>query len=161
MALTVAALEAEIITRIGGKWGQAQLSVLTNGSNPDLKSPIRRGLRYVGLTPADPITPVDADLAAVPATSAEVYMDAATLEALYVCQGRFQQGFDQKVQDQQQWLHQIMTDLAAMIADYQSRVPKLNLGKTSVGHLEHGEHIPRDRPGNLWGGLYGGYWGGW
>lgn len=144
MPLTVAGLEAETISRVGGKLAQAGLSPLTDGNNPDLKGPIRKALRYVGVLPADPATVGDSDLANVPPGMAEVYMDAVTLESLYAAQGRFLNGFDQKVQDQSQSLHQIMADLAAMILDYQSRVPKLNLGKTSVGSLTAGATVPND-----------------
>jgi hypothetical protein len=131
--LTVATAENEIVLSLGGKLAQAGMPLTVDGTNASLNAPIRKALRYVGIVPADPITVVDADLARVPATRVEDYIESAKLEALYVIQGTMPNGFDQQIEQERQNLHQIMTDVAAMIADYQSRVPKLNLPKFAVG----------------------------
>jgi hypothetical protein len=123
--LTVATAENEIVLSLGGKLAQAGMPLTVDGTNASLNAPIRKALRYVGIVPAD--------LARVPATRVEDYIESAKLEALYVIQGTMPNGFDQQIEQERQNLHQIMTDVAAMIADYQSRVPKLNLPKFAVG----------------------------
>lgn len=135
MSLTVAGTHAVIVERVGGRMTLAKLSVApdSNGLVPKLSGPCRDALAYLGLVPADPAAVADADLARVPPGRAKVYFDAATLEALYVIQGNLSFAFDQKVEAEQQMLHQLEEDLETLIAQYLSRVPKLNVMRTGVG----------------------------
>lgn len=146
MPLTVAGVQAEIAGRLAGKLAQAQLAVTPDPTThliAVLASPVRDGLYYLGLAPADPLAVTDADLARVPPGKVKVYLDSATLEALYVIRGALTNAFDQQVEAERQSLHQIATDLDAMILDYASRVPKLNLNRGMVGQANP-HHIPND-----------------
>lgn len=133
MPITLAAMEGEVVNRIGGKMALAGMSVATDGTNSAIHPAIRDGLAYVGLAPADPIAVTDADVAAVPVRHFKAYRDSCTLEALYIVQGVIQDAFDQQIEEDRQALHQIAADIAAMIANYEARVPRLNLPSFGVG----------------------------
>lgn len=143
MPLTLAVVQTSIVNRIGGKMQQAFLTLVADGTNPVLMDACRDALLYVGVVPADPATVTDADLAKVPARRVKTYTDAAILEALYVVAGRMPDAFDQRIQGNDQKLHQIMDDLAALINEYKAKVPKLNTPGMAAG-AGCGVPIPND-----------------
>lgn len=87
MSLTRAGLENELVLKLRGMlvnrfW---TMSVLVNGSNPDLNGPIRRAIRLLGYDTVDPLNVVDADLAPFTGIVVEKLLDVARLETLKSC----------------------------------------------------------------------------
>lgn len=91
MALTRAAIENELVLKLKGKlvtrfW---TLSILTNGTNPDLNGPMRRAIRGMGEDTADPLVVADGDFAPFVGWAIEKLLDWARLETLKVCRDQF------------------------------------------------------------------------
>lgn len=63
MSLARAAVEAEIVDRIGPRMAFMGMSVITDGTNPSLNGPIRKALAGMGFPMAAPLLVTDADLA--------------------------------------------------------------------------------------------------
>ncbi len=146
MAITVANTESEVVTRLRGKLVRLSLSVLVNGSNPDLKGPIRRSLGWVGMSPAAPPAVTDADLADVTGWDVEKLFDAATLEALYVCLGNCA-SVDETVGLNSQSLSQLSAQILAMIKALEERLTKPygpNVQGGAVGQMAGGVPMPND-----------------
>lgn len=81
--LTRAAVEYEIVDRIGPRLACVGMSTAVDGSNVNLNGPIRRALADLGRTTATPLLVTDADLAPLmPASSTTPARDAARLERL-------------------------------------------------------------------------------
>lgn len=92
MALTRAAVENELVVKMRGKLANQfwTMSVLVNGSNPDLNGPIRRAVRSLGggVANADGLTVSDADLAPFTGWIVEKLIDQARVEVIKDCIGQ-------------------------------------------------------------------------
>jgi hypothetical protein len=90
MPLTVAAIESELLVRVGPYLARVGLDGTTaGGANAALRGPVRRAILAVGGSMADPITPSDADVAAVRGPALERLLDVAELRALENCWGNW------------------------------------------------------------------------
>lgn len=147
MPLTVSGIETELVAKLRGKLSNAYwtLSVLTNGSNPDLRGPIRRAVLSLGGTTADPLAVVDADVAGFSGWDVERLIDFARLETLKVCLGQSLYVDVQAEQDMQR-LSQITSQLQSEIAYLEQRVNEAvgpNRSPAVVGSMT-GSTIPND-----------------
>lgn len=140
MSTTRAAIESELVTKYRGMlvtpyWS---LSVLTNGSNPDLNGPIRRAALTLGGSPG--LVVVDADLAEFAGWQLERLLDYAALELLRVLshQGVF---IDVQVDSDMQKLSQIKSQLFAEIAALEQR---LNESMAVIVTSMTGHDMPND-----------------
>lgn len=138
MPLTRAGIENEIVSKLKGRLANRffTLSVLTNGSNPDLNGPIRRAVRGMGYDTADPLAVVDADLAPFSGWNIEKLIDWARLETLKVCLGQFND-VDVKTDEDEQYLSQFARQVQAEIAYYEKLIsepygPSINPAATSA-----------------------------
>jgi hypothetical protein len=148
MSLTVAGIENEIIGRIRGTLSNRfyQLSILASGSNPDLRGPIRRAVRFLGGNTADALNVVDADLAAFTGWDIERLIDAAILETLKSCLGQCLSFVDFKTGEDEQLLSQMAAGLRAEIATLEQRVNEPygpTLGPAVVATMT-GQGMPND-----------------
>ena len=146
MPLTVAGVETEIVSLLSGKLIALDVSTLTNGSNPDLRGPIRKALGWLGLSASNPPLVVNADLATMTGWDIEKYLDAVTLEALYICMGQCA-GVDMKVGTNEQRWSQLSAEIKAMISSLEARLLKPygpNVQGGAVGMPSH--HIPHSVP---------------
>jgi hypothetical protein len=90
MPLTVAALEAELLVELGPYLTVTGLDGSTSdGSNLALRGAIRRAVRHLGKTTADPIAVTDSDLESVSGWDVEKLIDVAKLRAFEVCWGNW------------------------------------------------------------------------
>ena len=147
MSLTVAGIEAELVAKMRGKLANSYwtLSVVTDGTNPDLRGPIRRAVLSLGGTTADPLAVADADVAGYSGWDVERLLDFARLETLKVCLGQSLFVDVQAEQDMQR-LSQITSQIMAEIASLEQRVNEAvgpNRGVGVVGKMT-GSTIPSD-----------------
>lgn len=102
--LTRRGVELALIRRAGRLMTLAGLDGTSAvGGNPDLADPIAVGLRSVGVTPADPTDPADADFATVLPSSVPQLLDVAELRALENVLGHLDQPDQQQGADRQDW----------------------------------------------------------
>jgi hypothetical protein len=59
-----------------------------DGTNPDLAGPVALALRQVGVRAADPLRPLDSDIALVPQAAEPAFLLACRIEALEAALGR-------------------------------------------------------------------------
>ncbi len=147
MPLTLASVDTVLVGRLRGKLASLSLSVLVDGTNPDLMDSIRKALAWVGVVPADPALVTDADLAPIPAGGpTERFLDAATLELLYVMLGQCVD-VDQMLDSEQQMLSQVARQIEAMIKMLEARLLKPygpGMVKPVVAPSPVGVPIPND-----------------
>lgn len=145
MALTIAGIESELVARLRGKLVNPYwtLSVLTSGSNPDLRGPIRYAVRALGGEPADALAVVDADVAGFTGWDVEKLLDLATIQTLKACLGQIA-FVDVQVDSDMQRLSQLNGQIMAEIAYYEQRLNEgPNRGAAVVGKMT-GSTIPHD-----------------
>jgi len=81
--LTRAAVEAEIVDRIGPRMAFVGMPITTDGTNASLNGPIRRALVSMGFPTASPLQVSDADLTAfIPSPQTQPARDAWRVERL-------------------------------------------------------------------------------
>ncbi len=80
--MTRADVEVEIIGRVGSWFALVGKSSVTDGTNPDLNSPIRRALASLKITVADPAHVTDAEIGQVPADKNEEFFNLVEFFAL-------------------------------------------------------------------------------
>ncbi len=112
----------EIVGSLLGKLTIVGLSVVRDHTNPDVIGSVRKGLGYVGVTPAAFI-PVDADLAGITGWNVEKLLDAATLETCYKIEGSAVL-YDQKIDTEEKDLSKVAEDIRAMIRILQDKLAK-------------------------------------
>lgn len=132
MPLTVDQAVSEVVGKLGGKLAFVGLSVVRDHTNPDVTPAVRDALWYYEAVPADFPAVSDFDLSTIP--DPKRYLDACVLETLYRIQGAML-AVDMKVDKNSQNLSQLRDDVAAMVADYQSRVPRPNYPRATIGQL--------------------------
>lgn len=147
MALTVTQCVAEVVSRISGKLAAVGLSTVATDANPDVKRAVRRGLLWVGVSPADPAAVTDDDVASVATDDVEKFFDGSTLEALIACLGQCA-GVDQQVGLHEAKLSQLSAQIKAMIDFYTAKLAKPYGPQTAtggaVGTMSTGQPIPND-----------------
>ena len=151
MPLTVAAVESDVVTNLRGKLVALGMSTVTDGTNDDLMSSIRKSLNYVGRTVADPTTVTDSDLSPVSGWDAEKLFDAATLETLYVCLGQCSDVDETVGTNQQRW-SQLAAQITSQIKELEEKLLKPygpNMPRGAVGTMHAGHPMPND-PFNPW-----------
>lgn len=140
MSTTRAAVEGELVGKYRGVMANRYwtLSVLIDGTNPDLNGPIRRAALSLGGTPG--LVVVDADVAGFSGWQLERLLDYAGLELLRVLshQGVF---VDVQVDSDMQRLSQIKSQLFAEIASLEQR---LNESAAVVLSPMTGRDMPND-----------------
>ncbi len=136
MALTVVGCETEIVGRLLGKLNRVGMSVATDETNLDAIACTRKGLSYLGLSPADPTTVVDADLVNVKGFACEKLFDSATLEYLYRILGQCS-GVDVKAGDNELYLSQLADEVQAEIKQYEARLIKPYGPMVPTGAMGH------------------------
>ena len=145
MSLTVAGIEGELVTRLRGKLANSYwtMSVAANGSNPDLRGPIRYAVRSLGGEPADPLTLVDADVSGFSGWDVERLLDIASIQVLKACLGQIA-FVDVQVDSDMQRLSQLNAQIMAEITYYEQRINEgPNRGVTTLGKMA-GATIPND-----------------
>ncbi len=80
--MTRAEVAVEIIGRVGAWFALVGKSAVTDGTNPDLNSPIRRALAALKITVADPAHVTDAEIGQVPAAKVEEFFNLVEFFAL-------------------------------------------------------------------------------
>lgn len=148
-ALTRAPVEGVLIRRAGTILRAVGLDGTTqNGTNADLNDPIRRALRTLGCDSADPINVVDADLAPVTGWQVEKLLDAAELRLLESIWGNWAE-VSQRISQGENEFQQLADRIQTRIECLEERLRKPygpNVGAAAVGRIDHGRHIPYDRP---------------
>lgn len=89
-APTIAALTGEVAQECGLLLADAGAYLTAaDGSSPAIAQGIRRGLKAVRLTPADPLVPADSDLLGLSPYAVERVLDEAKLHALQLAHLQF------------------------------------------------------------------------
>lgn len=144
MALTVDATVARVVNEFKTLLTYVGLSTLTNHTNPDVTPAIADALWYFGVLPDDYPSVSDSDIAATP--DLYWFFTAVKLQVLYRIQSACTD-VDSKIDKNEQKLSQFMDRIAAMIASYEARVPKMNIPRGQVGQIVPPTVIPGYRPG--------------
>lgn len=147
MSITRAGIEAELVAKLRGKLsnGYWQLSLLTNGSNPDLNGPIRRAVLSLGGAVAGGLMVADADLAAFSGWDLEKLLDVARLEILKVCMDQSLL-VDVQVDSDKYTLSQIIGQVQSEIAYLEQRMTEPygpNVSPAVVSQMT-GQYMPND-----------------
>lgn len=88
MSLTRATCEDELVARMSDLLSLIGLSVLTDGTNPDVGKAIGYGYRQLGYTPASGLIPSDAELALLTSPETDNLLDIGEWRLLSVCRNR-------------------------------------------------------------------------
>lgn len=104
MALTRAQLETILIARRGKQLAMVELDGETaDGTNAALAEPIRAGLAFAGIHPADPSDPTDDDLAKLSPDQVAMVADVAELQTLEMILGNWHAPDESAGSDSQGW----------------------------------------------------------
>ena len=117
-----------------------------NGSNFDLNDPIRRAVRYLGLSVDDAITVTDTDLSPIVGMDIEKLLDLSELRLLESIWGSWTE-VSESVSLRKVEAQQLADRIQMRINDLVERLRKpygLNTGAAAVGTIKHGRHAPAD-----------------
>lgn len=154
MPLTVAAIEAELLTLLGPFLDAVGLDATTHdGTNAALRGPIRRAVARLGLTTADPIDVADADLVDLTRTQYERLISLAQLRALEVIWGNWAE-VDEKAGEESQslsqladrierWIKALKEELGPLAEDPEAA---LTPGPAASGLITAGRRMPWSVP---------------
>lgn len=146
MSLTRAAVEGELIVRLGPILTRVGLPTTQTGSNAGLNGPIRRAARSVGLSVADAINVTDADLAPATGWTVEKLLDEAELRTLENIWGNWAE-VRERISDGEVDAEQLADRIQARIAFLSNRIREpygMNINAPATGRVQHGQRIPRD-----------------
>jgi hypothetical protein len=153
LALTVAQVETELLIDLGPYLDRVGLDGTTNdGTNVHLRGSIRRAIRRLGHTTADPITVSDADLSGIEGSAVDALLDLAKLYAFQVCWGNwphvnFKAG--ENSQDLSDLADRLQEEIAKLKDETDETLPPEELTAappSAFGVIETGRYQP-GRPG--------------
>lgn len=104
MAVTLADLEFEVVDRTKGllQFPGVNLSILVNGSNPNLRGPIAQSLINLGIMPSLP-NPTDGDVASLDPTQWFSLVELTTYYVIKKCLGNFVMTNEMAQDRRQEW----------------------------------------------------------
>lgn len=148
MALSRAQFEVVLIDRAAAALAMVgRDSTTVDGTNAALSDPIRSAMESLGYAVADPTSPADSDLAAVPTTSYGLLFDLAERRTLETVLNNWT-GVDEKFGQDSQANSQYVRQLQARIADLDRKIaaPRSGMGGGAVvTRIDAG----RSRPGKV------------
>lgn len=148
MPLTRAQFESVLIDRCSAALAVVSRdSTTVDGTNAALSDPIRSALDSLGYAVADPTSPADSDLAAVPTTSYSLLFDLGERRTLETVLNHWTR-VDEKYGQDSQALSQYADQLRVRIADLDRKIvaPRAGMGGGAVvARIDAG----RSRPGKV------------
>lgn len=152
MPLTVADIEAELLTLVGPYLTRVGLDGTTSdGTNVSLRGPIRRAVRRLGIETADSHAVADGDLADIGGDTYETFLDLAELRTLELCWGNWAK-FDQQAGEERQFLDQLrmgierriktLTERLGSLAYPAEQVDVITPGASASGLITAGQRMP-------------------
>ena len=123
MPPTIADIQSSIVSGLKGKLAFVGLSVLADGTNPDLMAPISNALSVLACPPSDFANPVDRDIAALPPARIPALLGLARLFALQAIWGSMTDVSETELDRQQEWSSmsaEILQAIAALEARYKT-----------------------------------------
>jgi hypothetical protein len=142
--LTRVSLETSTVSRVRFGLAAAGLSTARDGTNDDLNESFAKALGYFGATAADRSRVQDADLAAVPATLEEQFLDWVEIDALELCRTALlfapqRVEWEDYQEDREQALAYLVETLTQKRAEYASRydreaAPRVGAIEDTVKH---------------------------
>ena len=119
-----AEIEVVIIRRCKGYMDRTGLNTTTtDGSNGDCNDSIASALPFVGLTPTDRTSVVDADLSSLSGVTLEAYLDVVELRMLESVWARLYQ-VDTTAGPRRESLGQLRKDLSERLKDLRNRIQR-------------------------------------
>jgi len=149
--LTIAIIVAELFVRLGPYLKRVGLDgTVADGTNFALRGPIQRAIWSLGLSTADPIAVLDADVAGVAGLTLERLLDVAELKALEACWGNWPE-VDQQAGEERQDLSQLADRLERRIRFLSDRTAGpygtgmgIGPGPVASGLIRAGRCVPFD-----------------